>query len=55
MRPAIELAVTAAWVLSGLTGAAFAAPPAPIPEPASIAILAVGVAGAAWVKFRRRK
>lgn len=55
MRFAIDLAVTIAWVLVGLTGAALAAPPAPIPEPASIGLLAVGVAGAAWVRFRRRK
>ena len=55
MRTAIDLAVTVAWMLGGLAGTAFAAAPAPIPEPASIAILAVGVAGAAWVKFRRRR
>jgi len=55
MRSVIDLAVTAAWMLTGLTNAAFAAAAAPIPEPASVAILAVGVAGAAWVKFRRRK
>ena len=55
MRSAIDLAVTAAWVVCGLTGTAFATVTAPIPEPASIGLLAVGVAAAAWVKFRRRK
>ncbi len=30
-------------------------PPTPVPEPASLALLASGVAGVAWTKFRRRK
>ena len=54
MRSAIDVAVVAAFVLSALTGAAFAAA-TPIPEPASIGLLAVGVGAAAWVKFRRRR
>lgn len=27
----------------------------PIPEPAGLALLALGVGGVAWIKFRRRK
>lgn len=38
------------------SGAAFAgAPVVQIPEPTSLALLATGIAGVAWVKFRRRK
>jgi hypothetical protein len=29
--------------------------PIPVPEPTSLSLLAAGVAGVAWVKFRRRK
>jgi hypothetical protein len=37
-------------------GQALAAPLAdPIPEPAGIALVALGVAGVAWIKFRGRK
>ena len=34
---------------------AFATPPIQVPEPSSMALLAVGVAGAALGKFRKRK
>jgi hypothetical protein len=38
------------------SGTAFAgATPIPIPEPSSLALIAAGVAGVAWVRFRRRK
>lgn len=38
-------------------GAAVAAPPAPIevPEPSSLALIAMGIGGVAWLKFRQRK
>jgi hypothetical protein len=45
--PALLLAVPA-W-------AAPAAPPTTVPEPVSMTLLATGVAGVAWAKFRRRK
>jgi len=45
----------AAWVLATAAGAALAGPTTDVPEPSSIALLAVGLGGAAWVKFRRRK
>ena len=40
-----------------LMGAALAAPPAPIevPEPSSLALIAMGIGGIAWLKFRQRK
>lgn len=49
--------VTALWMIAGLTNAAWAAAVGPnsVPEPTSLALLAVGLGGAAWAKFRRRK
>lgn len=51
--------VWAAVALSatGLVSQAWAGTPAPtnVPEPASMALLATGIAGIALVKFRRRK
>ena len=35
--------------------AAFAGPSVTVPEPSSLALLAAGLAGAAVVKFRKRK
>ena len=37
-------------------GPALAGPVAtPVPEPASLGLMAVGVGAVAWIKFRRRK
>jgi PEP-CTERM motif len=41
-------------VLMGLSGSAFAGV-APVPEPASLTLLAVGFGGVAAVKYFRRK
>ena len=43
----------AAWVLATSPGVARAG--ISVPEPSSLALMAVGVAGAALFKFRRRK
>jgi len=43
----------ALWVLATSPGVAWAG--VPVPEPSSLALMAVGVAGAALLKFRRRK
>ena len=43
----------AIWVLATSPGIAWAG--IPVPEPSSLALMAVGVAGAALLKFRRRK
>lgn len=45
----------AAFGLAVLSSSAFAGPTVSVPEPASITLLAVGIAGAAWAKFGRRK
>jgi branched-subunit amino acid ABC-type transport system permease component len=46
-------------VLVALSGVAWAGigppPPSVGPEPTSLALLAAGLGGLAWVKFRRRK
>ena len=49
MGAALGFALIASPALAG-TGVIVAAP-----EPASITLLAVGVGGVAWAKFRRRK
>ncbi len=37
------------------TGSAWAGPSVSVPEPSSLALLAVGLGGAVLIKFRRRK
>ena len=50
------LAALSATALVGHAWAGFVNPPTTnVPEPASMALLATGVAGVAWAKFRRRK
>jgi hypothetical protein len=48
MGAALGFALTASPALAGSIVV-------PTPEPASITLLAVGVGGVAWAKFRRRK
>ena len=48
------VSLSAVWVLATSSGSALAGV-TPVPEPSSMALLAVGLGGAAWVKFRRRK
>lgn len=44
------------WTLATSASAAWAGSlPISVPEPTSLALLAVGLGGAAWAKFRRRK
>jgi hypothetical protein len=46
----------ALWVLLAFAGTASAGiTTVDVPEPTSLALLAVGLGGAAWVKLRRRK
>jgi PEP-CTERM motif len=49
--------LVAVTVLMGLSGSAFAGvvPPARVPEPTTLALLAVGFGGVAAVKYFRRK
>jgi hypothetical protein len=47
MCAAIGMAVVALPALAG--------PVASAPEPASLSLLAVGIGGVAWAKFRKRK
>ena len=49
LAPAIAMALVAVPALAGSV-----APPA-APEPTSMALLAAGIGGVAWAKFRRRK
>jgi hypothetical protein len=50
------VSLSALWVLVAFAGSASAAvTTVDVPEPTSLALLAVGLGGAAWVKFRRRK
>jgi hypothetical protein len=56
MRRAAYFLGQTALVLLGLTGAAHAGGTLPpLPEPASITLLAVGAGAIALVKFRKRK
>jgi hypothetical protein len=56
MRGLLSFVVLAtAWTLVTSASAALAGPTIEVPEPSSMALLAVGLGGAAWVKFRRRK
>jgi hypothetical protein len=51
-----QILLVAMTVLIGLSGSAFAGlAPAPVPEPATLALLAVGFGGVAVVKYLRRK
>jgi hypothetical protein len=52
----VWISLTAIWVLATAFGTAAAGEPiSAVPEPTSLALLAVGLGGAAWVKFRRRR
>lgn len=56
MTNARLLALAVVTLLVGASDIAFAgAPPPHVPEPSTLAVLAVGVGAAALVKFRRRK
>jgi hypothetical protein len=55
MRANVWISLIAIWVLATSSGAASAGTFTEVPEPTSLALLAVGLGGAAWVKFRRRK
>jgi PEP-CTERM motif len=52
MAYTLSIAVT---VLMGLSGSAFAGAPFPVPEPTTLALLAVGFGGVAAVKYFKRK
>jgi hypothetical protein len=55
-HPIIRAAIGGLTLSLLWAGQALAAPPAdPIPEPASLALLALGIGGVAWMKFRRKK
>jgi len=52
----LAIALAAMLCLSAIySGSAWAGPGTPMPEPSSLALLAVGLGGAALLKFRRRK
>lgn len=51
-----NIAIIAAMAVIAMTGQAFAAPPPiSVPEPASLALLAIGAGGVILAKLRRRK
>jgi PEP-CTERM motif len=54
MGSLLSVAVAASMMLIGLTGTAFAGVTA-VPEPTTLAILAVGMGGAAVAKYLKRK
>ena len=54
MRCLLSTVVAAASVFVGLTGTAFAGAAA-VPEPTTLALLAVGFGGAAVAKYLKRK
>jgi len=49
------LAIAAGSLLVATSAVAQVSAPLPIPEPASLSILAVGVAGLAWIAARKRR
>ena len=51
----IGVTAAAALAILAMTGTAFAAPPIDVPEPASLALLAIGAGGVILAKLRRRK
>ncbi|MBC7636403.1 MAG: PEP-CTERM sorting domain-containing protein [Acetobacteraceae bacterium] len=50
-----NIAIIAAMAVIAMTGHAFAAVTVSVPEPASMALLAIGVGGVILTKLRRRK
>jgi len=55
MMRLVDLVASAALAILAMTGTAFAAPPIDVPEPASLALLAIGAGGVILAKLRRRK
>ena len=56
MAHALSIALTSLMVLIGITGSAFAGIIAtPVPEPATLTLLAIGFGGAAAVRYFKRK
>ena len=56
MAYAFSIALTSLMVLIGISGSAFAGIIAtPVPEPATLTLLAIGFGGAAAVKYFKRK
>ena len=56
MKPMHNVILLSGLVLVALSGVAWAGVPViTVPEPTSLAVLAAGIGGLAWVKFRRRK
>jgi hypothetical protein len=51
---AVWIALNAVWLMVGYAASASAGV-VEVPEPTSFALLAAGLGGAAWVKFRRRR
>ena len=65
MRSMYCVTLLSALVLVAMSGVAWAitlcpdsfdgCPPPSVPEPTTLALLAAGIGGVAWAKFRRRK
>ena len=59
MKPMHCVTLLSGLVLAALSGVAWAGdlepPPSVAPEPTTLSLLAAGIGGLAWAKFRRRK